>query len=174
MKMHYSSKLFALLACAFTATAAQAAEFEDYARVVSVAPQVEQVNQPRQQCWTEYVQAQPQYQQQPRSAGGAIIGGIAGGLLGSQVGGGNGRIAAAAVGAMTGAVVGDRMDNNNAHAAVPVGQQPVQQCRMVDQWTTRNNGFLVTYEYRGNTYSSVMPYDPGRRLRLRVSATPLM
>lgn len=168
------SRLMVLLAGMCAASATQAAEFEDYARVLSVAPQVEQVNQPRQHCTTEYIQTQPQYQPQQRSAGGAIIGGIAGGLLGSQVGGGNGRIAAAAVGAATGAVVGDRMDNNgNAVAAAPQ-MQPVQQCRMVDQWVTRNNGYLVTYEYRGNTYTNVMPYDPGKRLRLHVSVTPAM
>lgn len=162
------SKMAVLILGLALAVASRAAEFEDYARVISVAPQVEQVNQPRQQCWTEYV---PVQQQQPRSAGGAIIGGITGGLLGSQVGGGNGRIAAAAVGAMTGAVVGDRVDNNgNAVAAT----QPVQQCRTIDQWVTRNNGYLVTYEYRGNTYSNVMPYDPGKRLRLHVAVTPMM
>jgi uncharacterized protein YcfJ len=148
------------------ASSAYAADFDDFARVVSVAPQVEQANQPRQQCWTEQVQVQ---QRPQRSAGGAILGGLAGGLLGSQVGGGNGRIAAAAVGAMTGAVVGDRLDNDGNPV---VAEQPVQRCRTVDHWESRNNGYAVTYEYRGHTYTSIMPYEPGERMKVHVSVVP--
>jgi uncharacterized protein YcfJ len=162
-------KFVALVTGVCAVTASHAAEFDDYARVVNVTPQVEQVNQPRQQCWTENVAVQQP--SQPRGVGGSIIGGIAGGLLGSQVGGGNGRVAAAAVGAMTGAVVGDRMENNQAPV---VSERPVQRCRTVDEWVTRNNGYLVTYEYRGNTYTSVMPYQPGNRMRVHVSVTPQM
>lgn len=156
-----------------------AAEFEDFARVVNVVPQIEQVNTPRQECRTEYETTQRQYQQrQPeRSTGGAIIGGIAGGLLGSQVGGGNGRIAAAAAGALTGAIVGDRVDNNdnngnNYNNQPTYESRPVRQCRNVDHWETRTNGYAVTYEYHNRNYTTVMPYDPGQRLRLHISLTP--
>jgi hypothetical protein len=30
----------------------------------------------------------------------------------------------------------------------------------------------VTYEYHGRMYSTVMPYDPGERMRVRVSVVP--
>ena len=162
------------LGLAIGAGSANAADFDDFARVISVTPQVEQVNVPRQECRTEYETSQRQYQRQPeRSAGGSIIGGIAGGLLGSQVGGGNGRIAAAAAGALTGAIVGDRVDNNGNNQPQPTYEsRPVRQCRNVDNWETRNNGFAVTYEYHNRTYTTVMPYDPGSRLRLHVSLTP--
>ena len=158
-----------ILGVALMAPTVQAADFEEYARVVNVVPQVEQVNIPRQECQTVYENVQ---QPQERSNAGGIIGGIAGGLLGSQVGGGNGRIAAAAAGAITGAIVGDRVDNNNNQ---PPGYttRPVRQCRNVDNWKTRTNGYAVTYEYNGRSYTSMMPYDPGSRLRLRVSITPL-
>lgn len=144
---------------------AGAADFDDTARVVRVSPQTEQINQPRQECHTEYVQAPPQ---QSRNFGGSILGGLAGGILGNQVGGGSGRTAATAVGAITGAIVGDRVENNNQQG----GQQEVRQCHTVDHWQTRNNGYAVTYEYNGRSYTSVMPYDPGERVRLRVSLTP--
>ena len=85
--------------------------YEDRARVISVAPQFERVNQPRQECRTEYVR-ESYYEAPQRSLGGAVIGGVAGGLLGSTIGRGNGRVAAAAVGAGVGAIVGDRVDNN--------------------------------------------------------------
>ncbi|WP_394779398.1 glycine zipper 2TM domain-containing protein [Undibacterium sp.] len=153
---------------------AQAADFEDYARVVSVQPQVEQVNTPRQECNTavETVQRQPQ---QERGIGGSIIGGIAGGLLGSTVGGGTGRTVAAAAGAITGAVVGDRVENNpnNNNNGQPVyDQRQVRQCHMVDRWETRTTGYAVTYEYQRKNYTTVLPYDPGARLKLLVSLTP--
>ncbi|MEO7496858.1 MAG: glycine zipper 2TM domain-containing protein [Massilia sp.] len=154
---------------------AQAAEFEDFARVVRVSPRVEQVRQPRQECRTDYVQAPIQTQPQQRSAGGSIIGGIAGALVGNQVGGGTGRVAATAAGAIAGAVVGDRIDNNGR----TVQQQPqqyqeqaVKQCRTVDAWESRTVGYDVTYDYRGRNYTSVMSRDPGQRVRLRVSVEP--
>lgn len=148
---------------------ASAADFDDYARVLSVTPQVEQVNYPQQECHTEYM---PVQRQQQRGIGGSIVGGVAGGLLGNQVGGGSGRAVATAAGAIAGAIVGDRVENSNAGTYTE--QQPVRQCRQVDNWQTRTNGYAVTYEYHGHTYTNIMPYDPGERLRVRVSVAPRM
>ena len=182
MKSVRQPALFLMSAIALGfATQASAADYDDFARVISVTPQVEQVNYPRQDCRTEYEQV-PRHQQQrqaDRSNGGAIIGGIAGGLLGSQVGGGNGRLAATAAGAITGALVGDRMDNNgnnnnynNYNNQPSYETRPVRQCRNMDSWETRTTGYAVTYEYMNRTYTTIMPYDPGSRLRLHVSLTP--
>ncbi|HEY8606668.1 MAG TPA: glycine zipper 2TM domain-containing protein [Noviherbaspirillum sp.] len=154
----------ALLACA--SGAAAAADFEDYARVVSVNPQIEQVNYPQQECRTEYVPVQ----RESRSMGGSIIGGIAGGILGNQVGGGSGRTVATAAGAIAGAIVGDRIDNSGQ--AGYAEQQAVRNCRTIDNWQSRNNGYAVTYEYRGHMSTVVLPYDPGQRMRVRVSVSP--
>ena len=151
--------------CAPFLGAAHAAEFDDTARVLSVTPQVEQFNHPRQECQTSYVQEQ---QRQSRGYGGSVIGGIAGGLLGNQVGRGNGRTVATAAAAITGAIVGDRLENNQP----AVVERPVQDCRRVDHWESRSNGYAVTYEYQGRRYTTVMPYDPGDRLRLHVSLSP--
>jgi len=150
-----------------TLSAAWAADYDDFARVLSVTPQLEQVNYPQQECRTEYV---PVQRHQQRGMGGSIIGGLAGGIIGNQVGGGSGRTAATAAGAIAGAIVGDRMENRDG--AVMTEHQPVQQCRMVDNWQSRPNGYAVTYEYHGRQYSTVMPYDPGERMRVRVSVTP--
>jgi uncharacterized protein YcfJ len=49
----------------------------------------------------------------------------------------------------------------------------VRQCRVVDAYESRTNGYDVTYEYRGQTYTSLMNRDPGNRVRLRVSVQPL-
>jgi uncharacterized protein YcfJ len=174
--MNMPSKLLlaAFACCALPQV--QAAEFEDYARVVRVQPRVEQVRQPREECRTEYIQTPVQQRPQERSAGGAIVGGIAGALLGNQIGGGSGRAAATAAGAIAGAVVGDRVDNNNRPAPVnqygQVQEQAVRQCRVVDAWEDRTVGYDVTYDYRGRNYTSVMDRDPGQRVRLRVSVEP--
>jgi len=168
--------LAAILATA--ASAASAVEFEEYARVVSVAPQVERFNVPRQECRTEYVQVQQPQQpvQQGRSAGGAIIGGIVGGLAGNQIGKGDGRAVATAAGAIAGAIIGDRVDNRDNVAVQQPGtyvtEQPIRQCRMVDHWESRTTGYAVTYEYRGRQYTSNMAYDPGDRVKLLVSLNP--
>lgn len=153
---------------------AHAGDFDDFGRVVSVAPQVEQFNQPRQECRTEYVQVQRQpQQQQQRGIGGSIIGGLAGGLLGNQVGGGSGRSVATAAGAIAGAIAGDRVENNQQmQAPPPPSEEQVRQCRMVDHWESRTNGYAVTYEYHGRNFTSVLPYDPGQRVRLHVAVTP--
>ncbi|SFV11923.1 glycine zipper 2TM domain-containing protein [Pseudoduganella namucuonensis] len=168
--MNLQAKLIATALCLGSVSMAQAADFEDYGRVVRVQPQVEQVNRPRQECRTEYVQVQQPAQ---RSAGGSIVGGIAGALLGNQIGGGSGRTAATAAGAIAGAVVGDRVDNQNAQPG-GVTEQAVKQCRTVDHWESRTNGYEVTYDYRGRNYTSVLPYDPGQRIRLRVSVDPIV
>lgn len=163
--MKVQAKFVAALACMGAVSGALAEGFDDYARVLNVTPRVEQFNYPQQECRTEYVTVE----RQQRGVGGSIIGGVAGGILGSQVGGGNGRTAATAAGAIVGAIVGDRIENR-----YPAGTEtrPVRQCHTVDNWQSRVTGYEVTYEYQGHTYTSVMPQDPGRRMRVRVSVTP--
>lgn len=146
------------------------AEYMDRARVLSVAPQVQQVNQPRQECHTEYVRES--VYESNRSNTGAIVGGVAGGLLGSTIGRGNGRIAAAAVGAGVGAIVGDRVGNQNASSGERVVTRPVEQCAMVDQWQTITTGYLVNYEYQGRQYTTLMDRDPGPFLDVAVMVRP--
>lgn len=141
-------------------------QYYDTARVISVTPQTERVNNPRQECHTEYVQESVSNDRSPL---GAIIGGVAGAIIGSQVGRGNGRVAAGAVGAGVGAVVGDRIDNNQPTA---YATRPVQSCYAVDNWQTVNRGYLVTYRYNGRDYSTVMDNDPGDSLRVRVDISP--
>ncbi len=143
---------------------AQAAEFDDYARVISATPRVEQVNSPREECSTEYRSAAPQQ----RSMAGSIIGGVAGAILGNQVGQGNGRTAATAVGAITGAIAGDRMDNSRPAEA----ERAVRNCRIVDRWESRTTGYDVSYEYQGRVYNSIMGYNPGNRVKVQVSVVP--
>ncbi|HNV88084.1 MAG TPA: glycine zipper 2TM domain-containing protein [Methylotenera sp.] len=145
--------------------------YEDRARVISVAPQYERVNSPRQECRTEYVR-ESYYEAPQRSLGGAVIGGVTGGLLGSTIGRGNGRVAAAAVGAGVGAIVGDRVDNDRGYGnrgRERVETRPVERCETVDNWQNIPAGYLVNYEYNGRQYSTVTDRDPGRFIPVNVS-----
>ena len=166
--MNLPAKLIASAIAIAALPAAHAVEFEDTARVTRVQPRMEQINRPREECRTEYVQVPVQQQ---RSPAGSIIGGIAGAVLGNQVGDGSGRVAATAAGAIAGSVIGDRASNSNARQGVQ--EQAVRQCRMVDAYETRTVGYDVTYDYRGQSYTSTMSYDPGQRLRVRVSVEPV-
>ena len=143
-------------------------DYEDRARVISVTPQLERINDARQECRTEYVR-ESYYEAPQRSLGGAIIGGVAGGLLGNTIGRGNGRVAATAVGAGVGAIVGDRIGNSQAYGRERVETRPVERCVTVDHWETVNAGYLVNYEYNGRQYSTVMDRDPGRYVPISVA-----
>lgn len=146
-------------------------DYEDRARVISVTPQFERVNTPRQECRTEYVR-ESYYEAPQRSLGGAIIGGVAGGLIGSRFGGGSGRVATAALGAGVGAIVGDRIDNRYAYGRERVQTRPVESCVTVDNWHQVPAGYLVNYEYNGRQYTTVTNQDPGRFIPVHVEVRP--
>ena len=159
--------------------AAQAETFYDAARVRSVEPQYEQVSVPREQCSVQWVNEQrPVNAGRPGvganiNIGGAIIGGVAGGILGNQVGKGSGRDAATAVGAAVGALAGNHVGGaNNRPVQYETVPRQVQQCHTVQEVQQRINGYRVAYDYRGQTYYTVMPNDPGQSLRVRVSVDP--
>lgn len=144
--------------------------FLDRAQVLSSTPIYESFNEPRQECWTEQVSGY--YERAPeRSYSGAVIGGIVGGLLGSKVGGGSGRTAATIAGAATGAIVGDNVDNDGHRGTVYREPRQVERCRAVDNWSQRLTGYDVRYLYQGHEYSTVLPYDPGNTLKVRVQVS---
>lgn len=140
----------------------RAADMMDSAPVVTATPIVDRITEPRQECAPAPA---PQRAPQERSVIGPIIGGVAGALLGSTVGRGNGRTAATAAGAIGGAIVGDHVGNQQSAA-----QQPQQQCRTVE--TTREivRGYTVVYRYNGRDVTTTMPYDPGMRVKVSVTA----
>jgi uncharacterized protein YcfJ len=162
--MSYLGLNFALpiLMASTFATQAMADDYFDNAPVLSVTPQVERVNTPRQECHTEYVRESYSNNSSPA---GAIIGGIAGGLLGSTIGKGDGKIAGAAVGAGVGAIVGDRVGNNQANGVV---DRPVDRCVTVDNWQNVSRGYLVTYRYNGRDFTTVTDENPGNTIKVRV------
>ena len=76
-------------------------------------------------------------------------------------------------GAAVGALAGNSIGANNARPVqYETVQRPVQQCQTVQEVQQRINGYRVTYDYRGQTYHTVLPNDPGPNMRVRVSVDP--
>ena len=156
-----------LLAAA--AVAAHAQTWVDNARVSSVDPQYESVRIARQECSNEWV-GDPR--RDVRDYRGAVLGGLAGALIGNQVGVGHGREAATALGAVVGAFAGDGLANRDRWQRVPVSRE-VTTCRDVDDVQTRIVGSQVTYEYRGQPFTTLMRENPGPFVQVRVSVDPV-
>lgn len=154
------------------ALAAHAEPFYDHARVRSVEPQYEGVTVPREECSRHWVNERRRAGQ-PHHYGGAVIGGVAGALLGNQVGKGHGREAATALGAVVGAMAGDRMANRERWEPYEDVPREVTTCRTVNEVQSRLVGYHVTYEYRGQQFTTLMRDNPGPTVRVRVSVDPV-
>lgn len=157
-----------MLSLAFATSTVQARHvFEDTAKVTDVSPIYEKVNRPHKECFSEYV---PERQHRRESIAGPLVGGVAGGVIGAQVGKGNGRVASSAIGAVVGAIVGDRLSDRGQDDYY---EREVRRCERIDHWETRITGYQVAYRYRGRSHTTILPYDPGPRLRLRVAVEPM-
>lgn len=156
------NKIALSLALAALSTAGTAQAQEEQGRVISTTPVVQQFVVPRQVCQEQVVTVPGQ-----KSGAGAIMGGIAGGAMGNAVGDGSGRALATMIGVIGGAVLG-----NNIEGSAPDRTETVQQCNTQNFYENRTVAYTVVYEYAGRQYTTQMPYDPGRFVRL--SVTPVI
>jgi uncharacterized protein YcfJ len=108
-----------------------------------------------------------EYRQSGQTTGGTVIGAVVGAALGNQVGKGDGRKAATVAGAVAGGAIGHKIASDRAEAEAR-GCQIVE----VEREELRVVGYDVEYMYKGEKYMSRLPYDPGNRLRIRVSVVP--
>jgi uncharacterized protein YcfJ len=135
-----------------------------YASVLRVTPAYESYHTTEQQC------DDGGYQRVHKdTTGGTIVGAIVGGALGNTVGKGDGRKAATVAGAVAGGVIGHEVAKNSDSGYYQPGA-----CRMVDvvHDDGRPAGYDVEYSYKGDVYVARMSYDPGNRIRVRVSVVP--
>ena len=154
----------------FSVVSAQAAAAQyDYARVISSEPIVRYVtvNTPVRECWqeTEYYTVERPV---PGSGVRTLVGAVVGGVIGHQFGSGRGNDAATIAGTMLGAAVARGPVERVEYA------RPVERCetRMSSHQEERIDGYRVVYRYHGQKYETRMPYDPGRRIRVRVDIRP--
>jgi uncharacterized protein YcfJ len=128
---------------------------------------VARVETPRQDCYDQTVVRE---NRGTGSAAGTILGAVVGGVLGNTVGKGDGRKAATVVGAVAGGAVGNNVSRGDGTAY----SSTETRCRDVTSVSEQRRimGYDVEYRYRGEVYNSRLAYDPGERLRVRVSVSP--
>lgn len=146
----------------------------DYAKVVSVAPVVRYVTvtTPVKECWEDveyYTRSRPD----AGRAGKTLFGAILGGVIGHQFGSGRGNDAATVAGTVIGAAVANG-SNNRSYYQTTEYSRPVRRCETNYQShkEERIDGYDVIYRYHGQKYTTRMPYDPGKKLKIRVDVRP--
>ena len=126
---------------------------------------VTRTNVPRQECYDQPVVRH----EGGNTTAGTVLGAVIGGVLGSTVGKGDGRKAATVVGAVAGGAVGNQASRGRDYESTQT------QCQDINTTSEQRRiiGYDVEYRYRGEVYMSRLDYDPGERLRVRVSVTPV-
>ena len=139
-----------------------------YAKVVSVDPIRNTVNNPRQVCKDEVVShtAPPRDQHQ---IAGTAIGAVAGGLLGHMVGGGKGNTLATVAGAVGGGYAGNRIEASRQQGQVSSSVE--RHCSTANSSSTKIVGYDVRYEFNGVTRTVRMDHDPGDRVQVQEGVT---
>jgi uncharacterized protein YcfJ len=141
-----------------------------WADVLRVDPVYDEAAQaaPQEECYEEQV-LEPVADDSSKRTGVTVLGAIIGGIIGNRFGKGDGRKATTAAGAVAGGVVGNNLAGNADNAPKYTTQR---HCRQGEGASRRVAGYDVEYRYRGDIYSSRLNFDPGDRMRVRVSVTP--
>jgi len=147
--------------------------FTDTAKVTRVVPiyRTVRVAEPREQCHEERVQYN--YPAGYQSATPMIAGGVLGAIVGNQFGNGNGKtfmtVAGTVLGGSIGRDIGMRNKPNNYYAP-----HTETRCEIVNDYYEEEqlDGYRVSYRYRGEKFTTTLPYDPGKRLKLNVRIKP--
>ncbi len=126
-------KIGTTICLSFVASTATA---QDVARVVGTQPTYETVYE--RVCRQVTVQTDNKDE-------GTVVGAITGGIVGNQVGNGSGKDVATLLGAIIGANVGNRIGSDQKNT--------VTQQRCEDRPVQRQNGEVVTFEYKGQRFS---------------------
>ena len=150
-----------------------------YGEVIKVTPVYREVrvNHPVKECWSEPVRYPRRDHYPSDRVGKTLAGGLIGGIIGHQFGGGSGKDLATAVGTIIGAQAG----NNSSRSHYDQPSYDTRHTQYEERCETQNryryeevvDGYRVSYRYKGNRYQTNMPYDPGERIKLKVSVEPV-
>lgn len=150
----------------------------EYAKVIRVTPVYREIktSTPVKDCWQEPVTRTQSVRHGSNSAGGTLAGGLIGGIIGHQFGKGRGKKLATAVGTIVGAQIGHdstRGLHANSHDRYTAYER---HCEVQNQVSYEEvlDSYRVIYRYKGNKYQTMMPYDPGKKIKLRVSVEPVI
>ncbi len=149
-------------------------EHYDFARVIKVRPIYREVrvSNPVRECWDEPVT----HTRNHKSADGMVAGGLIGGIVGHQIGKGRGKKLATAVGAILGAQIGHDAVNGHFKSGQSDYVEYQKHCDTRQQVSYEEviDGYKVTYRYKGERYKIRMPYDPGKRIKMRIQVSPVI
>ncbi|KRE89607.1 hypothetical protein ASG87_04590 [Frateuria sp. Soil773] len=171
-KLFLPALALALVAAGASAQDARYANNDDnthygWADVLRVDPVygIARTEVPRQECYDQPVVRH----EGGNSTAGTLLGAVIGGVLGNTVGKGDGRKAATVAGAVAGGAIGNGVSRRGGDY-----QDTETHCRDVSSVSEqrRLTGYDVEYRYHGEVYVSRLNYDPGERLRVRVSVAP--
>ena len=171
----------------------------DFARVISVQPIIDfyQVSVPVEQCYPERVprDRHANYRgKQTRTP--EIVGALIGAAVGRKFGSGRGKDVATVAGAVLGGSIGrdvknsarqrDRRYGNEYDRAYEGGYggaygdgrgdyQTVSRCEVTQEYRDEEQivGYDVSYKYNGHVYQTRMPYDPGEKIKVKVTVQPV-
>ena len=144
------------------------------APVTNVEPIVETVAhvEPKEHCWFEDVPKRVGTQSATTPLVGALIGGAIGNAMGHKK---RNKQVGAVVGALLGGSIAADISRREGERRVVSNQRVRRQVyEVVDETTYRREvtGYLVTYEYAGQTYQARMRQRPGDHVRVRVTVGP--
>ena len=134
-------------------------------------------------CYEEQIPPPPPPAHADNRVGGTVVGAIVGGVIGSLFGKGDGRKATIAAGAVAGGVVGNNVAADEARTADDAvlseggSASPAavkRRCPDLKNAAAQRRivSYDVEYRYRGEIYLARLAYDPGDRLRVKVSVLP--
>lgn len=151
----------------------------DMARVVSVDPIIEYVDEPVSQevCWNEPVEHyEPRYRYEDRrhrdNTGATLLGALIGGALGNTVGRGDGRRAATIAGAVIGGAIAH--DDARRPRYRDVGghyrRDHEQRCETRTEYRQEERvvGYDVAFDYNGRIHHTRTDAHPGDSIRVEV------
>jgi len=143
--------------------------FKDSARVTHVEPLYTtiRVATPQRDC---YRPSNRRNSHSSKSYTSTIAGSIVGGVVGNQFGGGSGKKILTVAGALLGGSVGRDYSHRSSSSSYS-NYNAREQCHVTQRYhqEERIDGYLVTYRYQGQSYTTEMDRHPGKRIPVEVS-----
>ena len=148
-----------------------------HAKVLEVRPVYREVriSVPVEECWQEPVTRHHHVEYGGNRTAATLAGGLLGGIIGHQFGKGRGQKVSTALGTIIGAHVGHDALGRSGHGKTTTYTSYERQCSQHQQvsYEQQLDGYQVTYRHGGKDYTTQMPYDPGDRIKLKVTVSPV-
>ncbi len=157
---------------------AESHRFDDFAKVKQVTPIYKTIERriPEETCWTETVRHEHHTR---RSSSSALVGSLIGGAIGHSAGHGKrNKKVGAVIGSIIGASIGNDIENRKRRAGhhQRATYKDLERCetRYTTQTKEHLMGYDVTYQYRGERYTTHMHEHPGKRIKVKISLSPVI